>query len=225
MPKPPNAQWLVQQLHCSASEQHARDFSPKRSVFDVRIDQSALVLGSRQTPELVDADACARENIEIVRRRSGGGVVFLVPGEHIWLDIVIPRTDELWVDYVASSMWWLGEVWVRALAEIGIDGAEVHRGKLVNDAWGELVCFAGVGPGEVTLSTTDQKVVGISQRRTREYASFQCTVFHNWAPDRFGPLLRVLPGAPAQIEERVATVSAGTDAMVDAVVKQLQSNP
>ena len=59
------------------------------------------MLGSRQTPELVDADACARENIEIVRRRSGGGVVFLVTGEHIWLDIVIPRTDELWVDDVA----------------------------------------------------------------------------------------------------------------------------
>jgi lipoate-protein ligase A len=84
----------VQQLHCSASEQHARDFSAKRSVYDVRINQSALVLGSRQTPDLVDADACARENIEIVRRRSGGGVVFLVPEEHVWLDIVIPRTDE-----------------------------------------------------------------------------------------------------------------------------------
>lgn len=183
------------------------------------------MLGSRQTPELADADACARENVEIVRRRSGGGVVFLVPGEHVWLDIVIPRTDELWVDDVSASMWWLGEVWVRALAEIGTEGAQVHRGKLVNDAWGELVCFAGVGPGEVTLSTKGAKVVGISQRRTRDYASFQCTVLHNWLPDRFGHLLRVLPGAPAQIEERVATVAAGTDAMVNAVVRQLLLNP
>jgi lipoate-protein ligase A len=215
----------VQQLHCSASEQHARTFSPERSVFDVRIHQSALVLGSRQTPELVDADACVRENIEIVRRRSGGGVVFLVPGEHVWLDIVIPRTDELWVDDVASSMWWLGEVWVRALADIGIDGAQVHRGKLLNDAWGELVCFAGVGPGEVIVSATGSKVVGISQRRTRDYASFQCTVFHEWAPEQLSPLLRNLPGLPAQIEERVAIVSAGTDAVVDAVVNQMQLSP
>ena len=215
----------MQQLHSSASEQHARTFSPERSVFDVRIHQSALVLGSRQTPELVDADACARENIEIVRRRSGGGVVLLVPDEHVWLDIVIPRADELWVDDVASSMWWLGEVWVRALADVGIDGAQVHRGKLLNDAWGELVCFAGVGPGEVTLSAMGSKVVGISQRRTRDYASFQCTVFHEWAPERFSPLLRNLPGLPSQIEERVATVSAGTDAVVDAVVNQLQLSP
>lgn len=183
------------------------------------------MLGSRQTPELVDADACARENIEIVRRRSGGGVVFLVPGEHVWLDIVIPRTDELWVDDISTSMWWLGEVWVRALAEVGIDGTQVHRGALLNDSWGELVCFAGVGPGEVTLSTTDQKVVGISQRRTRDYALFQCTVFHKWAPERFSSLLRNLPGSPAQIEERVATVPVDTDVVVSAVVKQLQSNP
>ena len=215
----------MQQLHCSASEQHARTFSPERRVFDVRIQQSALVLGSRQSPELVDADACARQSVEVVRRRSGGGVVFLEPGEHVWLDIVIPRTDELWVDDVSTSMWWLGEVWVRALADIGIHGAQVHRGTLLNDTWGDLVCFAGVGPGEVTLTSTGSKVVGISQRRTRDYASFQCTVFHDWAPERFTPLLRVLPGVPAQIEERVTTVTASTDAVVSAVVKQLQLNP
>ncbi|KGA11180.1 MAG: hypothetical protein GM46_4345, partial [actinobacterium acAcidi] len=160
------------------------------------------MLGSRQTPDLLDADACARGNIEVVRRRSGGGVVFLEPGEHVWLDIVIPRTDELWVDDVSTSMWWLGEVWVRALAEVGIDGAQVHRGALLNDSWGDLVCFAG-----------------ISQRRTRDYASFQCTVFHEWAPERFSPLLRVLPGAPSQIEERVTAITASTDAVVNAVVK------
>ena len=150
--------------------------------------------------------------------------MFLEPGEHVWLDIVIPRTDELWVDDVAKSMWWLGEVWVRALADIGIHGAQVHRGTLLNDTWGDLVCFAGVGPGEVTLSTTGSKVVGISQRRTRDYASFQCTVFHHWAPERFSPLLRELPGVPAQIEERVTTVTASTDAVVRAVVKQLQTS-
>ena len=192
-------------------------------MFDVRIQRSALVLGSRQSPELVDADACARQSVEVVRRRSGGGVVFLEPGEHVWLDIVIPRTDELWVDDVSTSMWWLGEVWVRALADIGIRGAQVHRGTLINDTWGDLVCFAGVGPGEVTLTSTGSKVVGISQRRTRDYASFQCTVFHDWAPERFTPLLRVLPGVPAQIEECVTTVTASTDAVVSAVVKQLQT--
>lgn len=194
-------------------------------MFDVRIQQSALVLGSRQSPELVNTDACAREKIEVVRRRSGGGIVFLVPGEHVWLDIIIPRTDELWVDDVATSMWWLGDVWVRALADIGVDGAQVHRGKLLNDAWGELVCFAGIGPGEVNLAASGSKVVGISQRRTREYATFQCTVFRRWTPDRFVPLLRSLPGAHSQIEQRVAVVAESADSIVSAVMKHLQSSP
>lgn len=194
-------------------------------MFDVRIQQSALVLGSRQSPEIVNTDACAREKIEVVRRRSGGGIVFLVPGEHVWLDIIIPRTDELWVDDVATSMWWLGDVWVRALADIGVDGAQVHRGKLLNDAWGELVCFAGIGPGEVNLAASGSKVVGISQRRTREYATFQCTVFRRWTPDRFAPLLRSLPGAHSQIEQRVAVVAESADSIVSAVMKHLQSSP
>lgn len=211
----------MQQLHCSATEQHARSFDSVRSVFDVRIQQSAIVLGSRQSPELLDGAACARENVEIVRRRSGGGIVFLEPGEHAWIDIVIPRSDELWVDDVAKSMWWLGDVWARALAELGVHGASVHRGPLVNEAWGDLVCFAGVGPGEVIDEATGAKIVGISQRRTRDHATFQCTVFHRWQPSRFTPLLRSIPGSPAEIDHAVVAVAATTDAVVNAVATHL----
>jgi hypothetical protein len=42
------------------------------------------------------------------------------------------------------------------------------------------VCFASVGPGEVVRHGTgggQQKVVGISQRRTKDAARFQCTLF------------------------------------------------
>ena len=40
--------------------------------------------------------------------------------------------------------------------------------------WCPLVCFAGVGPGEVLAG--GRKLVGISQRRTRAGARFQCAV-------------------------------------------------
>ena len=43
------------------------------------------------------------------------------------------------------------------------------------------MCFAAVGPGEVLRSESDsvagKKVVGISQRRTKDAARFQCTLF------------------------------------------------
>jgi lipoate-protein ligase A len=46
--------------------------------------------------------------------------------------------------------------------------------------WSIRVCFAGTGPGEVTLD--GRKVVGISQRRTRQGALFQCAVIVSWDP-------------------------------------------
>jgi hypothetical protein len=56
-------------------------------------------------------------------------------------------------------------------------------------AWGQLVCFAGLGPGEVTAGLGGAKVVGISQRRTRAGARFQCAVPLAWDPGRLAALL------------------------------------
>ena len=60
-------------------------------------------------------------------------------------------------------------------------------GPMVRAPWSELVCFAGLGPGEVTVGGA--KVVGMSQRRTRAAARFQCGVVHRWAPAELVALL------------------------------------
>ncbi|MGH9041248.1 MAG: hypothetical protein ACRDZ3_13570, partial [Acidimicrobiia bacterium] len=44
-----------------------------------------------------------------------------------------------------------------------------------------VVCFAGLGPGEVT-DAAGRKVVGLSQRRTRGHTRFQCCVLLRWDP-------------------------------------------
>ena len=58
------------------------------------------------------------------------------------------------------------------------------------------MCFAGLGPGEVTVD--GRKVVGISQRRTRAAARFQCVVLERWDPDAVVALLdpAVRPAVP-----------------------------
>ena len=50
----------------------------------------------------------------------------------------------------------------------------VHRGAPRHADLGRAVCFAGIGSGEVGVG--DRKVVGLSQRRTRDWARFQCLV-------------------------------------------------
>jgi hypothetical protein len=45
-----------------------------------------------------------------------------------------------------------------------------------------------VGTGEVSVG--ERKLVGLSQRRTREGARFQCLVHLAWRPERWWPLVR-----------------------------------
>jgi lipoate-protein ligase A len=223
LPTLPNTSWKLHTEHVSAGEQHGRDLVSERGVWDVRVTQTALVLGSRQDASLLNVDQCGRNNVEVVRRRSGGGIVFLAPGEHVWLDVVVPRGDVLWSDDVAQASWWLGDVWVQTLHSLGMSDVSVHRESLSSDAWGDLLCFAGVGPGEVVQqgNETVSKVVGISQRRTREYARFQCTMYTKWNPHDVETYVMNTPGNLSEIAHRVATVQADQQAIVDTFVSHL----
>jgi len=223
LPTPPNASWKLYTEHISAGEQHGRDLVAERAVWDVRITRTAMVLGSRQNESLLNGELCSRDGIEVVRRRSGGGIVFLAPGEHVWLDVVVPRGDVLWSDDVAQASWWLGDVWVQALTALGVSNVSVHHESLSSDAWGDLLCFAGVGPGEVVQRDDESlsKLVGISQRRTRDYARFQCTIYTKWNPHDVEMYVVNTPGNLSEIAHRVAAVQASQQALVDTFVSHL----
>ena len=218
-----NSSWKLYTEHVSAGEQHGRDLVAERAVWDVRITQKAMVLGSRQDESLLNGELCSRDGIEVVRRRSGGGIVFLAPGEHVWLDVVVPRGDVLWSDDVAQASWWLGDVWVQTLNALGENNVLVHRESLSSDAWGDLMCFAGVGPGEVVQRNDEamSKLVGISQRRTRDYARFQCTIYTKWNPHDVEMYVVNTPGNLSEIAHRVAAVQASQQAIVDTFVSHL----
>jgi hypothetical protein len=86
--------------------------------------------------------------------------------------------------------WWLGEAWV---ASTGV--GEVHRGGVSDRDAGRIACFAAVGPGEVVGGgAAPVKLVGLSQRRTRSAARFQCVAYRRWDPE---PLLAALDPAAA----------------------------
>ncbi|MFZ9984500.1 MAG: lipoyl protein ligase domain-containing protein [Ilumatobacteraceae bacterium] len=202
MPKPPKAHWRFHEAIGLAEEHHHRVLPSERAVWDFEITRPALVLGSRQNDSIVDLEACATRGIDVVTRRSGGGLMLLIPGEHLWLDVVICPGDPLWSDDVQTSMNWLGAIWQRALADSGITNSTVATGGLVADELGQLVCFAGRGPGEVMGSDGRMKYVGISQRRNREQARFQCTAYTKWDAD----LLLALLSEPVADPERLRTM-------------------
>lgn len=159
----------------------------------------AVVLGSTQGDDMVTPGAAG---LGVARRRSGGGAVLVEPGRVVWADVVVPAGDPLWQADVGRAAWWLGDVWAATLASLGLVGAAVHRGGLVRTPWSAAVCFAGLGPGEVTVD--GRKVVGVSQRRTRDGALFQCAAPLAWGP---GPLLAALALTPIQRGEAATALA------------------
>ena len=139
---------------------------------------SALVLGSRQSLEVVDVEAATAAGLNVTRRRSGGGAVVVRREACAWVDVIVPHGFA--PDDIRGAMVWIGEHWLAALrpllssSDVGdrldvqrldVQHLDVHRGGMLDSAWSEFVCFAGIGPGEVLLG--GRKLVGLSQRRTR----------------------------------------------------------
>ncbi|MEA3213991.1 MAG: lipoate---protein ligase [Acidimicrobiia bacterium] len=204
--------WLVERSTGSAGAFHAR-LPPEpacRRVWVFRVTASALAMGSAQPLSDIDDISAERAGIEVIRRRSGGGAVLLQPDAVAWIDVIVPRGDPLWDDDVTRSSWWLGDTWSRVVRSFGLD-ARVHRGRLERAPWSERVCFAGLGSGEVSVD--GQKVVGISQRRTRTQARFQCAALLQWKPEQLVGLLRLSEAERAQCLADVAGCAGGLVAL------------
>lgn len=193
------AGWRVERATGTAQQLHeaAVDFA-RRSVRVHQLVDTALVSGSTQSATLVDRAAAAEVGVALARRRSGGGAVYLSPVGQVWLDVVVPAGDPLWQEDVGRASWWLGECWAATVAasSAGFEPVSptVHRSGVSDRLLARIACFAALGPGEVGVA--GRKIVGISQRRTRLGARFQCVAYTRWDPEPMLALLRMGDDAP-----------------------------
>lgn len=213
--------WTTLHLAGGADELHGRDLElGGRTIAVLEVTRPALVLGSTQPADHVDAEACEAVGVDVVRRRSGGGAVLLLPGRSTWIDVTITRDDPLWDDDVGRAAHWLGAAWGDAVVELGCGRASVHTGPIVETPWSRRVCFAGVGPGEVLSG--GRKLVGVSQRRTRDGARFQCAVHREWDPVGLLGLLRLDEGERVRALVDLADVATGLDVPAATVAAALE---
>lgn len=174
----------------------------------------ALVLGSHQPDDVWDPAALRAAGVETARRRSGGSAVLVGPGRVLWVDLLIPAGDPLWDDDVGRAAWWVGDLWSSA-----VEGSEVWKGPMVRTAWSETVCFAGLGPGEVTVG--GRKIVGVSQRRTPRAALFQTAALLEWRPEEYTALLARPVGDPAELGRAATGVGAGAEGALESTLLDL----
>jgi lipoate---protein ligase len=211
----PRGVWPVEHFTGHAADFHARQPDARRAAWFFRVGEPSLVLGSTQHTA-VDEEAARCHGVVVTRRRSGGAAVLLMPEEFVWLDVVVPAGDAQWVDDVGVSMHWIGDLWAAALGP-WIDGLHVHQGSMLRRELSEVVCFAGLGPGEVT-DAAGRKVVGVSQRRTRHWLRLQTMCHLRWRADLYAQLLGI-DDIVARLD--VAEVPAGASDIVAALTHRL----
>ena len=214
--------WRVDERTGDAAALHGAwpmvgDDPSRRAVAVCRVTGPSLVLGSTQSAAAVDGPRAEAAGIAVVRRSSGGGAVLVVPGDPVWVDAWVPAADPLWHRAVDRAFDWLGQAWVDALERVGISGTAPHReGYLACTRWSSLVCFGGVGAGEV-VTPDGRKVVGLAQRRNRHGAWFHGAGVLRWDP---APLLEVLALDPAERQAATAGLEAAVVGVADLADEQ-----
>ncbi len=215
-----HGRWRVERRNGTPAVLHRLSAGAPREGRLVRVCRplsAALVLGSAQRESDADLDNCREARVPVVRRRSGGGAVLVAPGAQLWVDVFVPRGDELFVQDVSASFLWLGEAWAEAIDGVapptgpggasgevdGIGRACVHRGAPVVSELSARLCFLGAVPGEVFVA--GRKVVGCSQRRDRDGAWFHTMALLEQEPARLTALMSF---PPAEREEATRLLDA-----------------
>lgn len=209
--------WVVKKSKGSVADRHLTlPTFESRQIIIHEIDKPTMVFGTAQKNMSLSADI----ECEYVSRKSGGGAVFLEPDEVLWVDFVIPRKDPLWCNDIGQSSVWLGELWVEAMKEIGVQGT-VHHEETRKNKLSSLICFAGLTTGEVTV--LGKKTIGISQRRTREGAWFQCAALFSWSAKKMVDLLKLEPRKKIidDLLELAAPIKGNPDELLSALVKSV----
>lgn len=201
----------------TAADFHAMELPAERALWWCQVQDPTVILGSTQTVDDVDQNIAVESGLLMSRRRSGGGAVFVHPTDSVWVDITISRNDPLWKDDVVQSMLWLGDLFVEALSPWV--QAQVYRDSFSIGVDGRIVCFASSSPGEVFVGTN--KLVGISQRRSRDGARFQCVLYRQWQPTEWSHIL-ASPDVRSRVADiPVATLDIPALTLVNAISEQL----
>ena len=146
--------------------------------------------------------------------------MYIDPTRHCWIDVIIPTKSKLWDNDVSTSFDWLGTVWADTLKTLIAPNSHpgqapdptfrlprTHRGPYQPGPTNGLVCFGSLGPGEVTVS--GRKLVGISQRRTKQGCRFQCLVVPHWNPTPYRKYLT--DKAQTGFEQAIENLEVGLD--------------
>jgi lipoyl(octanoyl) transferase len=134
-------------------------------------EKACISLGYSQNPDLeLNVPNCNRYGIEIVKRPTGGGIVF--HNEHeVTYSFIYPFDDDILPKGLVPSYKFISNIVIHALNSIGIQ-AELSNTRHHEQA---RLCFSFPASYEVTLE--GQKIVGSAQKRGKTALLQQGSIF------------------------------------------------
>ncbi|GHO91584.1 hypothetical protein KSF_016320 [Reticulibacter mediterranei] len=162
-------------------------------------ESDGLVLGYSQRHTFLNQTALAELELPIYHRRAGGTAVLV--GSHLLaLDVVLPAGHPLILNDIVESYRWLGETWVAALRQLGIETRavppeEAHAQRALRkqpetssyELLMNRACYGTLSPYEVVVG--QRKVVGMDMIRRRAGSLLQAGVLLHWDTEQLAQLL------------------------------------
>ncbi|MFH1361398.1 MAG: lipoate--protein ligase family protein [bacterium] len=126
---------------------------------------------AQKVDELIDVSKAKREGWEIVKRPTGGGIVFHNQAEVTFS--VVAGLDDL-PEGLIPSYYKISEAVVLGLRNIGME-VEINEKKVESGARNTGMCFAY--PAEYELVCQGKKIVGSAQKRNKKALLQQGSIF------------------------------------------------
>lgn len=160
-------------LHMALDEVLTREVAEGRRGPTLRVwewDRAAIIIGVFQSlANEVDSDAAAAESIEVVRRISGGGAMFVEPGNTITWSLIVPETLVQGLTFVESYAF-LDDWVIQALGDMGIKAWYVP----IND-----------------ITSPGGKIAGAAQKRINGAVLHHVTMAYDIDADKLTRVLRI----------------------------------
>ncbi|GHC22294.1 lipoate--protein ligase A [Kushneria pakistanensis] len=160
-------------LHMALDEVLTREVAEGRRGPTLRVwewDRPAVIIGSFQSlSNEIDLDAARDLDIEVVRRISGGGAMFVEPGNTITWSLIVPETLVEGLSFVESYAF-LDDWVIQALGDMGIHAWYVP----IND-----------------ITSEGGKIAGAAQKRLNGAVLHHVTMAYDINAERLTKVLRI----------------------------------
>lgn len=126
-----------------------------------------ISLGYSQDPDkFLNVKECQNQGWDIVKRLTGGGIVFHNADE-ITYSLFLPKNHPKLPKGIIPSCNFISDILVKSLNDIGLQDASLASKKGLGNNRGSAICFAR--PTKYEIVVDDKKIVGSAQKQGEKY--------------------------------------------------------